>query len=87
MYPKPAFFMDSLYAAVTKPHSQMRVIITLRADFYDRPLLHLRFGKLVQAHTEVVLPLKLRGIGTRHPSTCGKGRRDVRIGIGARNCH
>ena len=35
-----ARFLDSLVAAVADPHSRMRVIATLRADFYDRPLLH-----------------------------------------------
>jgi hypothetical protein len=33
------------------------VIITLRADFYDRPLLHPDFGNLLRQHTEVVTPL------------------------------
>jgi len=35
----------------------LRLLITLRADFYDRPLLYPEFGELVQARTEVVLPL------------------------------
>jgi WD40 repeat protein/serine/threonine protein kinase/energy-coupling factor transporter ATP-binding protein EcfA2 len=50
-------FLDSLVAAVKAPSSRLRIIITLRADFYDRPLLYPGFGELVQAHTEVVLPL------------------------------
>ena len=35
----------------------MHLVITLRADFYDRPLLHAGFGQLVKERTEVVLPL------------------------------
>ena len=35
-----ARFLDSLVAAVTDPYSPLRVIVTLRADFYDRPLLY-----------------------------------------------
>lgn len=35
----------------------LRVIILLRADFYDRPMLYEGFGSLIQARTEVVLPL------------------------------
>lgn len=31
-------FLDSLCAAVADPRSPLRVVITLRADFYDRPL-------------------------------------------------
>ncbi len=50
-------FLRSLQAAVTHPDSRFRVIITLRADFYDRPLLYPGFGDLVRASTEVVLPL------------------------------
>jgi WD40 repeat protein/tRNA A-37 threonylcarbamoyl transferase component Bud32 len=50
-------FLNSLLAAVDAPSSRLRVIVTLRADFYDRPLLYPGFGELVQAHTEVVLPL------------------------------
>jgi len=50
-------FLDSLYAAVMDPTSRIRVVITLRADFYDRPLMHPDFSELVQEHTEVVVPL------------------------------
>ncbi len=49
--------LDSLYTAVTDPRSPIRVVITLRADFYDRPLLHPDFGTLVSQRTHVVLPL------------------------------
>jgi len=50
-------FLDCLYAAVIDPASRVRVVITLRADFYDRPLMHPDFSELVQEHTEVVVPL------------------------------
>jgi WD40 repeat protein/serine/threonine protein kinase/energy-coupling factor transporter ATP-binding protein EcfA2 len=50
-------FLDSLVTAVKTPSSRLRVVVTLRADFYDRPLLYPGFGELVQAYTEVVLPL------------------------------
>jgi WD40 repeat protein/serine/threonine protein kinase len=49
-------FLDSLVAAVSDPQSQLRVIITLRADFYDRPLQYPRFGELIEHRTQVVLP-------------------------------
>ena len=54
---KVNFFLDSLYTAVTDPASHLKVVITLRADFYDRPLNHPNFGGLVQEGTEVILPL------------------------------
>ncbi len=50
-------FMDLIYAAVTDPRSTVRVIITLRADFLDRPLMYPDFSWLVQEHTAMVVPL------------------------------
>ncbi len=50
-------FLKMLTAAVLAQGSRLRVIITLRADFYDRPLLYADFGRLVRLRTEVVLPL------------------------------
>ena len=35
----------------------VRVIITLRADYYDRPLMYPRFGEIIRQNTVVVLPL------------------------------
>ncbi len=50
-------FLDSLYTAVTDPQSPLHLIITLRADYYDQPLLHPRFSQLLSARTQVVIPL------------------------------
>lgn len=50
-------FLNLIRTAVTQPDSTLRVIITLRADFYDRPLLYEGFGHLMRLRTEVVLPL------------------------------
>ncbi len=50
-------FLDSLRVAVTEPHSRLRVVITLRADFYDRPLLYPGFGDLLRQRMETILPL------------------------------
>jgi hypothetical protein len=52
-----AQFVASLRAAVLDPHSRLRVVATLRADFYDRPLLYPEFGELMRERTEVILPL------------------------------
>ncbi len=43
--------------AVADPESRLRVIVTLRADFYDRPLIYPRFGELFAERTEAVPPL------------------------------
>src|SRR5262249_38341736 len=50
-------FLDQLLSAATDPRSRIRVVLTLRADFYDRPLLYPRLAELVRSRTEVVLPL------------------------------
>jgi WD40 repeat protein/serine/threonine protein kinase len=50
-------FLDLLHTAVVDSESRVRVVITLRADFYDRPLNYVEFGQLVQNRTETVLPL------------------------------
>jgi hypothetical protein len=50
-------FIDNLYAAVSDPQSRLRVMLTLRADFYDRPLMYPDFANLVEKRTAVVLPL------------------------------
>jgi energy-coupling factor transporter ATP-binding protein EcfA2 len=52
-----AAFVDRLVAAVTAPDSRVRVILTLRADFYDRALAHGGLVELLQSGTELVGPL------------------------------
>ncbi|MBL8130711.1 MAG: protein kinase [Anaerolineae bacterium] len=52
-----AQFIGLLASAVASPRSRVRVIITLRADFYDRPLQYLEFGELVRSRMETVMPL------------------------------
>ena len=50
-------FLNSLLIALIDAASRLRVVITLRADFTDRPLQYVDFGELVQQRTEFVLPL------------------------------
>src|SRR5439155_7846235 len=52
-----AEFINSLFSAVADERSRLRVVITLRADFYDRPLLYLPASELFGRRTEVVGPL------------------------------
>jgi WD40 repeat protein len=55
-----AHLLNSLALAVADPRSRLRVILTLRADFYDRPLLYADVGELMRRGTELVLPLTAR---------------------------
>lgn len=54
--------MNSVVEAISDPRGRVRVIVTLRADFYDRPLGYARFGELMQQRTEIVLPLSAEEI-------------------------
>ncbi len=50
-------FIDSLLYALSAPDSQLRVIITLRADFLDRPLSYSGLGELLNKRHEMVIPM------------------------------
>lgn len=50
-------FIQLLFVAVTHPKSRLRLVVTIRADFYDRPLLQPRMSDLMRERTEVVVPL------------------------------
>jgi len=52
-----ALFLESLRVATADPASRVRVIATLRADFYDRPLRYPRMGELIGSSTEILGPL------------------------------
>ncbi|MGH2642188.1 MAG: BTAD domain-containing putative transcriptional regulator [Actinomycetota bacterium] len=50
-------FLESLRVAAVDAGSTLTVIVTLRADFFDRPLGYQRFGELLGMRTESVPPL------------------------------
>jgi WD40 repeat protein/class 3 adenylate cyclase len=52
-----AHFLGSLEAVASDPHSRLRIVATLRADFYDRPLLYRGFAELFKSRVEAVIPL------------------------------
>ena len=49
--------LGSLRAAALEPGSRVRVVTTLRADFYDAPLSVPGFGDLLAARTEAITPM------------------------------
>ena len=51
-------FLALLERAVGDPHARLRVVVTLRADFYDRPLLYSGFAELLRDYVEAVVPLR-----------------------------
>jgi serine/threonine protein kinase len=50
-------FIDLLVAAATEPHGPLIVLLTLRADFYDRPMHYPQLSQLIEAHHTSVLPM------------------------------
>jgi WD40 repeat protein len=41
-------FLSALATALSDPRSQLRVVLALRGDFFDRPLEHAQFGELLK---------------------------------------
>ncbi len=50
-------FLDALVTAINEPDSQLRVVATVRADFFDGPLSHPTIGELVQHGSKLVPPM------------------------------
>ena len=50
-------FLEKLVAAVHERDSRLRVVATLRADFYDRPLSYPGLAELMRHRSETVVPL------------------------------
>ena len=50
-------FLAGLVAAAEEPGERLRVLLVLRADFFDRPLAYPNFGRLMTEHIVHVLPL------------------------------
>ena len=51
------WFLELLCAAAMDPNAPIRIVITLRADFFDRPLRIRNLAELVEAGQVTVLPL------------------------------
>jgi spermidine/putrescine-binding protein len=49
-------FLDLLLTAITEPDGPLVVVLTLRADFYDRPLQYPELGRLIEAQHVTVYP-------------------------------
>ncbi len=52
-----ALLLENLASAVLDERSRLRVVITLRADFTDKPLRYVDFGELMNRRFEFILPL------------------------------
>ncbi len=52
-------FIDLLLTAITEPRGPLLVLLTLRADFYDRLLQYPELYQLVKAHQRPLFPMKI----------------------------
>ena len=52
-------FLDLLLAATSEPHGPLVAVLTLRADFYDRPLQYPELGRLIKSHQVIVFPMEM----------------------------
>ena len=50
-------FLAALSRAANDPDTRLRVLVTLRADYYDRPLTYTGLAELMKARSVVVTPL------------------------------
>jgi WD40 repeat protein/serine/threonine protein kinase len=50
-------FINNLLTALAEPDSRLWAVITLRADFYDRPLMNAALAEVMRTSTEIVPPL------------------------------
>ncbi len=55
-------FLRNLVTVIEEPRGRVRIILTVRADFYDRPLLYPEFAKLFTENVVNVIPLTPAGI-------------------------
>ncbi|HZR42886.1 MAG TPA: choice-of-anchor Q domain-containing protein, partial [Ktedonobacteraceae bacterium] len=55
-------FINLLVTAATEPRGPVLLILTLRADFYDRPLAYPALGQLIQQGQSTVLPMEIEDI-------------------------
>ncbi|HET9853392.1 MAG TPA: BTAD domain-containing putative transcriptional regulator [Candidatus Limnocylindrales bacterium] len=53
----PQRFLELLVRAASDPHSRLTVVLAMRGDFYDRPLLYPTFAKLFLPSVVNILPM------------------------------
>jgi ABC-type oligopeptide transport system ATPase subunit len=58
-YDERKHFIDLLVTAATEPNGQVLLIITFRADFYDRPMDYPKLGKLLERNGKSLISMTL----------------------------
>ena len=55
-------FLNIIRTTVSDNRSRVRVIVTLRADYYDRPLHYAKFGSMFRQQMETIMPISAKGL-------------------------
>ena len=55
-------FLELIHAAVTDPRSRVWIVVTLRANHYDKPLHYALIGELLRSRLETILPLGAKAL-------------------------
>jgi serine/threonine protein kinase len=55
-------FINVLVMAMTEPQGAVIVLLTLRADFYDRPMAYPALHQLIETHQKAVLPMAMEDL-------------------------
>jgi basic membrane lipoprotein Med (substrate-binding protein (PBP1-ABC) superfamily)/DNA-binding SARP family transcriptional activator len=74
-------FLDQLAIAASQPDDRVRVVATLRGDFYDRPLLHPAFAELFVPGVVNVLPLTAEEVEEAVVAPARRVRVDVDLAL------
>lgn len=69
-------FIDLITTAANEPDSPVTILLTLRADFYDRPLAYAELGALVTRAAVPILPLTVTELfaAVREPAALASAR-------------
>jgi|GEM_PF-1067258 len=55
-------FIDLITTAITDPNGNLTVLLSMRADFYDRPAAYRDFGNLIEKHHTLITPMTLANL-------------------------
>jgi len=55
-------FIELLLTAATEPRGPVVVLLTIRADFYERPMRYPELNRLMKAHLQQVLPMDVEDL-------------------------
>ncbi|HSM45880.1 MAG TPA: protein kinase, partial [Acidimicrobiia bacterium] len=74
-------FIDNLIDLAADPSHRVRIVVTMRADFSDRPLAHARFGDLFARSSHLLAPMRLEQVEEAIRGPAGRVGVEVEPGL------